>query len=225
MAKPHKKAEARRLRREKGMSVKAIAREIGVSYSSVSVWVRDIELTPEQRAELDRRHYGDQPIAAAANKEKHYQLRLHYQEEGRAKAREGDPLHLAGCMLYWGEGAKNRNTLIFSNSDTGMMQFYMRFLRKSLQVPNEKISFRIQCYLNNKITLDEIQTHWMTVLNLGLDRMTKCAVNNQPTSSQQKGRKLLYGTCHVTVSSTQLIQHIYGAIQEYSGIDNPDWVK
>ena len=43
---------ARKLRREKGLPIKVIAYEIGVSWSSVSRWVRDIELTPEQEAAL-----------------------------------------------------------------------------------------------------------------------------------------------------------------------------
>lgn len=46
-------------------------------------------------------------------------------------------------------------------------------------------------------------------------------VNKQPTSSQQKGRKLPYGVCEVSVQSTKAVQHVFGAIQEYSGIDKP----
>jgi transcriptional regulator with XRE-family HTH domain len=38
--------EARRLRRDEGLSLKEIALQLGVAKSSVSHWVRDIELTP-----------------------------------------------------------------------------------------------------------------------------------------------------------------------------------
>jgi len=41
---------------------------------------------------------------------------------------------------------------------------------------------------------------------------------------QQKGRKLRYGVCEISISSVQHMQHIYGAIQEYVGIDRPEWV-
>jgi hypothetical protein len=34
---------------------------------------------------------------------------------------------------------------------------------------------------------------------------------------------LLYGTCKLTIS-TQIVQHIYGAIQEYCGFDRPEWL-
>jgi transposase len=47
---------ARSLRRELGLPIKEIARQIGVSVSSVSLWVRDVSLTPEQEAALDARN-------------------------------------------------------------------------------------------------------------------------------------------------------------------------
>jgi hypothetical protein len=34
----------------------------------------------------------------------------------------------------------------------------------------------------------------------------------------------VYGTARVTVYSTAIVQSIYGAIQEYAGIERPEWV-
>ena len=52
LMKTAEQAAARELRQDEGRSVKEIARLLGVSRSSVSLWVRDIELTPKQRAAL-----------------------------------------------------------------------------------------------------------------------------------------------------------------------------
>jgi predicted transcriptional regulator len=52
--KPEARHEARRLRFE-GASINEIEKTLGVARSSVSRWVFDIELSPEQRAELTRR--------------------------------------------------------------------------------------------------------------------------------------------------------------------------
>jgi transposase-like protein len=212
--------------RRAGHSVKEICRMLGVAKSSVSVWVRDIELTEEQRLALKKhypgypgQHAGSQAVAA-----KYRELRRQYQEEGRAKAREGDPLHLAGCMLYWGEGAKNRNSLKFATSDADMLSFYINFLRKSLRVEDSRIVIRIICYLGNSITKEQIENYWLELLQLPRNRLSKTIVNLQPTSSQQKGRKLLYGTCEVATHDTPLVQHVLGAIQEYIGIEKPEWL-
>src|SRR5215207_10147000 len=54
--KMEEREEARRLRHERGLPVKEIAGIVGVSVSSVSLWVRDVSLTPEQEAALDARN-------------------------------------------------------------------------------------------------------------------------------------------------------------------------
>jgi hypothetical protein len=46
-----------------------------------------------------------------------------------------------------------------------------------------------------------------------------------PTSSSGRARnKLPYGVCTLRVHSTWMVQHIYGAIQEYGGFDEPAWL-
>jgi len=49
--------------------------------------------------------------------------------------------------------------------------------------------------------------------------------NHMPTSSSGRARnKLPYGVCTLRVHSTWMLQHIYGAIQEYAGFDEPTWL-
>lgn len=118
------------------MSINRIAEKLGVSRASVSKWVRDIPLTPEQKRVLteNQKQYGAQHKGSVANRKKRRAIRVSYQNEGRIKAQEGDPLHLTGCMLYWAEGRKKRDTCSFSNSDAEMMFTFVRFLRECLAV-------------------------------------------------------------------------------------------
>ena len=101
MTKKEERLEARRLRRE-GMSIKAIAKALEIAKSSASTWCRDIILTEEQEQALQDSDIRRKAQIAAAEKNVrvHRDKRLAYQEEGRQKARENDPLHVAGCMLY-----------------------------------------------------------------------------------------------------------------------------
>ena len=93
--------EARTLRRRQGQSIKEIARALGVSTSSVSHWVRDVELTGEQLDALRARNpiLNGQLAGVKARAARARRLRAAAQAEGRAAARRSDPLHLAGCML------------------------------------------------------------------------------------------------------------------------------
>jgi transposase-like protein len=55
--------------------------------------------------------------------------------------------------------------------------------------------------------------------------LRKSTVNVYSKYSQKKRRNLLpYGTCKVCVHRTQIVQTIYGAIQEYGGFERPEWL-
>jgi hypothetical protein len=136
-----------------------------------------------------------------------------------------DPLHMAGCMLYWAEGEKRRNQVVFTNSDVAMVQFFMRFLRE-LGVRPQDCRIRLNVYTNNGLPLKEIERHWLRALGLPASCLRGHSINHYPTSSSGRRRKKLpYGVCTLTVArSTELVQHIYGAIQEYAGFDEPRWL-
>lgn len=138
-------------------------------------------------------------------------------------ARVDEPLHQAGCMLYWAEGSKSRNSLAFVNSDADMMRFFLRFLRL-LDVTDEHVKLSVNAHLGNGLTLEEIETWWLEQLELPRGCLRKSTVNRPSSASKAVRRPLVHGTARLTVNSTHLIQSIYGAIQEYAGIERPEWV-
>src|SRR3954454_19466403 len=99
--------QARLMRRTEGRSIKEIARLLGVSNSSVSLWVRDIELSDEQHAALQARNglHARQRLARAAMAGNARARRAAAQEEGRRRARSLGQRYVGGCMLYWAEGS------------------------------------------------------------------------------------------------------------------------
>jgi hypothetical protein len=161
---------ARRLRRD-GTPYKKIAAELSVSVGSAFLWTSDIKLTEEQ-IERNRRGSGgpqdpeSQRRRAASWVARSREARLHSQADGRAAARQGDRLHLAGCMLYWAEGAKGRNTIHFSNSDPRMLVLFRRFLTDALAIEIDEIVMSVNVYTNNGYSIHEIEAYWLDVLDL-----------------------------------------------------------
>jgi hypothetical protein len=218
---------ARQLRKDLGLSVKEIARRVGVSVSSVSLWVRDVPLTPDQEAALDARNpvRNAQRNGAANNAKRCRAVRAAAQDHGRVLARMGEPQFIAGCMLYWAEGAKSRNNVVLVNSDADLLHAFVQFLRDYFGVLDERIAFSVNCFLRNGLSLAEIETWWLTRLGLPPSSLRKAAVNRVSSASQRKrGHVLPYGTGRIAVHSTFIAQSIYGAIQEYAGIDRPEWL-
>jgi transposase-like protein len=218
---------ARAIRRQEGAPIKEIARRVGVAASSVSVWVRDIELTPAQEQDLLRRNpaYNRQLSGTAVQAANRRAERVAYQEAGRSAARQRDSFHAAGCMLYWAEGEKDRNTLRFYNSDPEMVRFFVSFLRTYFDLRDEEI--KITCYLfaDHARRLREIEQFWLDVARLSNRSLGKSYVNVYSKHSKKKRiNRLPYGTVRVTVSRTRVIQSIYGAIQEYAGFEREAWL-
>jgi hypothetical protein len=221
--------KARRLR-SLGMPYKRIAAKVGVSVGSAFLWTSDIELTKEQ---LEQNRHGpggpqhpeSQRRRAAAWVARSREARRQSQADGRAAAREGNPLHLAGCMLYWAEGAKARNTVELSNSDPRMVVLFRRFLTEALAIDIDEIVMSLNVYTNNGLSIEEIEAYWLDLLDLPRSSVRKHSVNHMPTSSSGRAKnKLPYGVCTLRVHSTWMVQHIYGAIQEYGGFDEPVWL-
>jgi hypothetical protein len=222
MTKRTERGVARSLRAEHGLPVREIAKLLDVSVASVSVWVRDIEVTPEQR-ERNLRRAGQR--RGEAWSECFREQRRTWQREGRERARLGDPLHMAGCMLYWAEGHKSRTTLKLTNSDPFMLRFFQRFLIGSLTVSPEELSISLNVYTDNGISLTDIEEHWLLVLELPRSALRAHTLNNLPTSSSGRKRTLPFGVCTLRAArGTRLVQHIYGAIQEYGGFEEPRWL-
>ena len=127
-------------------------------------------------------------------------------------------------MLHWGEGSKRRNSVCFDNSDVDMMRLFVRFLRECYDARDEALSFSVDCFVNNGITLEEIERFWLSALDLPPSCLRKGSVNRASSASRRSGRTLLYATGRIMLHSTAVARSIYGAIQEYGGFDRPEWL-
>jgi transposase-like protein len=209
--------------RQQGHSIGDIALMLSLSKSTVSVWVRDIELTSLQveRLKEKNRSYGAQNKGAGTNRSNGRSQRIAFQEQGRLKAREGRPLHLAGCMLYWAEGSKDRNTFYFVNSDANMLRLCMRFLREEMAVGEDDFTIRIHCHSNDPIEMKRVEQYWLDTLGLPVTALCKTQFKQ---GSDKSKRILANGICALRIRrSTHLVQHVYGAIQEYTGSMKLHW--
>ncbi len=204
--------------------MKEIARELAVSTSTVSRWVRDVALTSEQQAALRAHGRGDRVAAGRTNRERARGRRAAWQEEARARASDKPAIHMAGCMLFWAEGSRSRNSVYFTNSDPAMVRFFLQFL-VSLGVERSAVRIDVNLFADHVADQRRIERHWLETLGLPSTCLRRSTVNVYSRSSARKRtRRLPYGTCRLSLHSTRIVQHIYGAIQEYGGFDRPEWL-
>lgn len=204
--------------RSQGMSILEIADLLKAPVEEVSGWVRDEVLSVKESHLASLNH-----LIAAQTRSIHLRAkRREYQQEGRERAKEKRPLHLAGCMLYWGEGTKSRSGLSLINSDANMLLLFIKFLRDEMLVSDKDIKINVQCHTTNVEEMQAISAYWLELLHLSSSSLTRIKVKKGNPDRPHKIYK--YGFCTINVNGTRLIQHIYGAIQEYAGFDDPSWL-
>src|SRR5580693_6925170 len=134
-AKDDSHARARELR-EQGLDYEEIAAALGVSKSSVSLWVRDMprparlsyEECCKRSAEGSRLYWETERPAREARRE---EVRAAAADQiGTLSKRE---ILIAGAIAYWCEGTKSKphrrqDRVVFINSDPGLIKFFLRFL-------------------------------------------------------------------------------------------------
>ncbi len=204
------KNQARQLR-SKGKSVKEIAQELGVARSSVSHWVRNIELTPDQKEELSLRGVKKELIETRrgtrlANENIRRQIII---DQAKRRIIDLSPkeLLLIGVVLYWAEGGKTGGVVRFSNGDPRLIKIMMKFFRENCGVANLK--FRGYIHIHPHLDARAAENYWSEISEIPLNQFYK-TYNKINKSSQNKRDSLPYGTFDIYICSAELLLKIKG---------------
>ncbi len=208
--------KAKELRRS-GMSVKTIAKTLSCAISSVSVWVREIKLTPSQRESLDLLKKG---IRGKTCSGFYARKRDKWFEEGRKEASKNNTLLLTICMLYWAEGSKSDNNSIqISNTDIDMLKIFVLGLKKIYNCSDEDIYIEISSYSENGLSEEEIKNAVSTRLEVAKDRIKNIRFDvDRRVRSGKKKNKHPYGIVRVSVYNTEIKQKLLGSTDFFKTI-------
>jgi len=210
------KEKARELRKL-GHSIKQIVKDTGFSKASVSVWVRDIILTKEQKNKLSERGRSVESI------EKRRISRLHNENVKRRtiidsakkdyKIITSKDLKLIGTILYLGEGAKtiSKAKVALANSDPEVIKIMARFLREICKVPESKLRGQIHTFAHADVV--ETEKYWSKITGIPRTQFYKTYIKPS-SSSLQKRKTLPYGTFDLSVNDTKLLLTILGWIEK-----------
>lgn len=179
-AKDDLRARAAEMRRQ-ARSVPEIARELGVSKSTVYLWTREISpaATPEAMAKWRSRRAKE---AADARWAPVNRVRDERRAEVNAAARASvgalgaRELLLLGAMAYWCEGAKakpwepHRCRVTFINSDPALILTFLRFL-ELVGEDRRRLNYRLQ--IHESADVDAAGRWWADVVGVPWERFSR----------------------------------------------------
>jgi hypothetical protein len=219
MAMYEKRIIARKIR-VKGKSIIYIAKKLGVTKSSVSLWCRDIILTSEQSMALQKQKGKSMGrwIGAESNRRKKRENILRNKKEafsllGKVSKRD---LLIAGTCLFWGEGSKTGSRFIFINSDPVMIKIMKKFLIEILGVDKNDIRATIQINHIHKLRINKIMSFWSKYLNIPLESFSKPYYINVVPKKVYENYEVYNGILRLSVlHSSNLEYKMLGLIEAF----------
>jgi len=221
LQKLNSKTKAVELRR-RGFSYSEILKYVHVSQSSLSLWLKDIKLTDEQKLRLDEKGNQARKLGSMALKADRIRRTKNIVSTAKSeiKAVDKKDLMLIGIVLYWTEGSKQKEhdvskEVTFSNSDPRMIQVYIKWLTECLDIPINRIAFEIYIHKSHKKTISELKFYWSGVTGFPESEFERVYFKKNKIHTIRKNRGPDYsGVLRICVKrSTDLNRKIAGWIE------------
>ena len=199
MAKYALRIKAREMR-SKGESVGGIAKKLGVSKGTVSLWVQDVILTIEQLQNI--RKVWIKGTAAGRlkgawmQKQKRLETMKKMEKEGigRFKHLSDKEFFVGGIALYWAEGSKKTRKLEICNSDPKMIKFMINWFRKYFGIETNRFSVRIGINEIHEHREKIVKKYWSDYLEIPSSQFRRTSYKKAKSHKIYKNYDNYFGT-------------------------------
>lgn len=177
--------------RKNGFSYEEISRKLQVAKSSAYLWCQNVKLNENAQKRISGR------MAIGIKKAKTV-LRLKKEKIVNEISENADKYlsfvnsnkkinKLLCSFLYWGEGEKNRNTVVFVNSDPIMIKCFLNLFRSSFSLDESK--FRGLVHVHEYHNDNEIKKYWSEITSIPLKQFSKSYKKPHTGKNSRKGYK------------------------------------
>ncbi|MDP2362297.1 MAG: helix-turn-helix domain-containing protein [Ignavibacteria bacterium] len=215
MAKSKEKNKALKLR-QKGKSIKEIAKELKIAKSTVSLWCRDIELTSEQIQKLHKQMKAGAYKGARIQYQRRLRKTKEFEKQGINEIGElsDRDFLLSGLGLYWGEGAKKRRWVKVNNSDPEIIKFILEWFRRILKVKPDRFTLRVSINKIHKDRIEELEEYWSKITGIPRKQFGTTTLIKVKNKKVYENFSTYYGTLTIEVrKSAELYYQIMGLIE------------
>ncbi len=162
--------------RSKGYSLKEISEELNISKSTASLWFRDFKLSPLALNRLEKRRYLGRVRASETKRKKRERFEKLLREKALKLITSTDitknHLRLFCALLFWCEGTKDtRGGIYFSNSDPSLVGTFLKLLRSSFNIQEEKL--RVSLHLHEYHSPQKQILFWSKITGIPTSQFIK----------------------------------------------------
>jgi len=194
--------------RAKGATLNEIATALGVSKSSVSLWVRGVPFTPRL---VSNRNFGPRarpPNALQRAKQAEIE-RMNAEGVTRIGVLSEQAFLAAGAALYAGEGFKGDGCVGFATTDPAQMAFFLTWLRRFFDIDEARL--RLRLYLHEGLDIEHANTFWSELT--GIPRSQFRTPYRAKADATRRRTKHVTGCPAVTYSCSRTHRSVMGLVR------------
>ena len=202
--------------RLQGKTYKQIQSEIpNLSKSTLSGWLKNLQLTKEQERQLKRniqKSCYNARVKAAWTKRKKKENRVRkiiLSAEKEYHVLKKNPLFLIGLALYWAEGTKKQQSFQFTNSDPSTIKIMLQWLEKFCGISKSEVKIRV--YIHKVYAYEHCEAFWSKITGIPINKFQKTIY--KPTPHKVKKNLHYKGCVQLRVLKTELFWKVVGWIQ------------
>jgi hypothetical protein len=205
--------------RKQGKTYSEILSVVPVAKSTLAIWLQSINLSKKQKQRITKEKLASSQRGGDAKRKQRIEKQnsLVLKAKSEIKNISDRELFLIGTIMYWAEGAKEKeyypgSQLQFSNMDPKMIQVFLVWLIKVCKIDKNMIIFNIFLHQTHRDRIEEIRAFWSKITGFPIDSLSTVywKRNKLKTNRKNTGEKY-YGVLKIKVrKSSDLVRKIAG---------------
>lgn len=163
--------------RRRGFSFKEISEKLGISKSTASLWLRDVELSEKAKNRIYELGVTGRSKANITNSNKRKvideQIRKKVEDHFVDFSCSKNDFRIATALLYWCEGTKHKenSSVSFMNADPEMIRYFLHVFRNSFELEEKK--FRGLVHLHEYHNEEKQLEFWSDITKIPVSQFNK----------------------------------------------------
>lgn len=199
----------------------------GISKSTLSLWLKNIVLSPAAKELLQKRFREKSLIGLLKRNRNQTYLAIERKRKIQLEAMteinkiSKENLFFIGLALYWAEGYKRSiikggrevtyHPISLTNPDVKLVKIFLEFLQKICNVPIEKIKANIRIFKH--LNEQEVLNYWIKETGIPKENFTKTYLGISKSSMGKRPfNRLPFGVIQIRIGDTKLFHRIIGWI-------------
>lgn len=213
--------------RKSGLTYSAILKKVPIAKSTLSSWLGSVNLTKRQQQKLTAKKLSAIKKGGEAKHQQRLRLLEKIDQETALDVKELGARHLwlAGIMLYWAEGTKERENRIgqattFNNSDPRMIKLFVKWLVDVVKI--KKVDLNFSLYIHSSADIEKSRSFWSEIVACDKDKIPVYFKRPKHSTNRKNINENYHGLLRVAVRKSSVLNRKIAAwvkhICQYWGI-------